>query len=105
MTDATEPDYEPSGLNEEMVPLPDEPVATEQFGYLLPGGRVVPLPPGIEAFDAAIGLANYNRLHRRTGTDRALLARRTVEPWAAYEIPKRKRKLAPADVEIVDAPE
>lgn len=87
----TDPDFEPSGLLDEALPLPDEPVVQEQFGYLLPGGRVVPLPPGIDAFDAMIGVANYNRVSRRYGPDRGTLARRTVTAWEPYEIPKRKR--------------
>lgn len=106
MSDVNDPDFEPSTELAELVPMPDEPVQTEQFGYLLPGGRVVPLPPGVPAFDAAVGMANYNRINRRTGVDRAKLARRTVEPWAPYEIPKKRpgRPAKPPAAETVVEP-
>lgn len=88
----TDPEFEPSGLLEEALPEPEEPVVQEQYGYLLPGGRVVPLPPGIDIHDAFVGVTNYNRVNRRTGTDKGTLARRTVTVWQPCELPDRKRR-------------
>lgn len=57
-----------------------------QYGYHLPGERVIPLPVGVTEPQAVTGVARYNAATgRRSKVDRAVLVERIVTEWIAVD--------------------